>query len=234
MSRRRRGPLHHEPYSFRLIELKLEYSCAEYSAIAVRTYMAPSASNSVPVTEWKDEQFSLPFSIGSNLELKVAAKQIAEDRLELKKLGEKRAKAIAKITGAFDRKHGLQAEALNRSIDVRMDAAFAYCQKNEASLFADSTTIEAIGATIQFKRCPHSVRELPGWTAQKILDAFRKWFLGARYVRVKFELNKRAILEDREKRRAFQWTRRGVEIYQARALTITPAADKGVTVSLSR
>src|SRR5205085_2892738 len=148
--------------------------------------MAPTKATTIPIDQWKAEQFSLPFSIGSNLELKVAAKQIADDQLELRELSQHRANAIKIVTDAFDQLHGAEAEALSRAIAVRLDAAFAYCQKNEASLFADSAAIEAIGATIQFKRCPHSVRELPGWTAKLIVDAFRKWFLGARYLRVKF------------------------------------------------
>jgi phage host-nuclease inhibitor protein Gam len=178
--------------------------------------MAPEQRQAIPVTQWKEEAFNLPFVIETREQLEAAAHEIADKQIELASLTAKQAKLVGRVQARYAK----PIDDLQRAIGAKLDAAYAWCLSNEASEFVDSKTIEFPLASLQFKTCPASVRELPGWTMAKIVAAFRRWS-GLRYIRVKFELDKDAILRDRETRKAFAWARRGVEIAHAKSMIIT-------------
>jgi phage host-nuclease inhibitor protein Gam len=183
----------------------------------------------IPISEFKEEQFTLPFAIESRAAFEKACQEIAARKVKLAGIEARQAQRISTVRARY----ATPVERLTKEISERLDAAYAWALKNEASVFGDEKSLALPLADVSFRDCPPSVEALEGWKLSGIIPALRKW-CGLRYVRISFELKKRAILADREKVKAFVWERRGIRIVQNKSLTIAPAGNPEAKVSLVR
>ena len=92
----------------------------------------------IPVTKWKDEAFNFQFTIETREQLEAAAHEIADKQIELAELTSRQAKLVARVQARYAK----PIDELGKAVSEKLDAAYAWCLKNEASEFADSKTIE--------------------------------------------------------------------------------------------
>jgi phage host-nuclease inhibitor protein Gam len=187
------------------------------------------AGEVVAIRKWEEEQFALPFVVDSIIDFTTAVQLIASKKLELESIKATQANEVS----AVHARYAAEIDAAQKVISERLEAAYAWAAKNEASVFSDAKTLSLPLAEVSFKDCPPSVELVEGWKLSGVIAALRKW-KGLRYLRVSFELKKRAITADREKIKPFVWARRGVRITNNKSLTIAPAANPDAKVSLVR
>lgn len=172
----------------------------------------------IPLSEWKEEQFVLPFVIASREQLESAVGVIAQKQVLVESIKAKQGKQIAAIQARYAKR----LDESQMAIAANLDAAYAWCLANEATEFSTGCSIDFPFASLVFKSNPPAVVELEGWSAKGVVEAFRKWFAGARYLRIKFELDKEAIKRDWGNRKGFVWARRGIALVQRKTLTVAP------------
>lgn len=149
-----------------------------------------------------------------------AASEVVLKRLELGGLVSAQGKEMV----AVNAKYAEKITELKAAIAAREIAVHVWCADNEESEFpaGASRTLEFAGCTVLFKLGGFSVQEKQGWTLKLIIEAFQTWkAIGKRYLRPKVELDRVAILRDREKYTEEVWGFRGVWIAQGRSLVIS-------------
>lgn len=189
----------------------------------VGSVMAPAqqeSSNAVPIKEWQAEQFAMPFCIESREHLEIAAGEIALKQLALEGLARQRDLEV----GVVQARYAKRLDELGKAIAEKSEAVYAWCLKHEAAEFSKGKTIGFPLADVSFSVNPPAVEFLEGWDEKGVLAALKKWFLGRRYLRVKFSVDKQAIKRDWELRKGFVWARRGLGLKQGRKLSVVGTA----------
>ncbi len=120
-----------------------------------------------------------------------------------------------------------QMLALGKQIEVREAGVFVYCQQHRAQLFPGKKSIDFLLATVGFRTEPPSVEKnfrKDTWSAiAQRLEAL-EW--GARYVSTpEPEVDKQALLADREKLSAGQLSEAGIRFEQDELFYITPKSE---------
>ena len=120
-----------------------------------------------------------------------------------------------------------QMLSLARQIEVREAGVFIYCQQHRAQLFPDKKSIDFLLATVGFRTEPPSVEKgsrKDTWTAiAQRLEALQ-W--GSRYVNIpEPEVDKKALLADREKLSLEQLSEAGIRFEQDELFYITPKSE---------
>jgi phage host-nuclease inhibitor protein Gam len=131
--------------------------------------------------------------------------------------------AIARV----QERHQEQILALGQRIEIREAGVFVYCQQHRAQLFPDKKSIDFLLATVGFRTEPPSVEKSSRrdtWTAiAQRLEALQ-W--GARYVNTpEPEVDKKALLADREKLSLEQLSEAGLRFEQDELFYITPKSE---------
>jgi phage host-nuclease inhibitor protein Gam len=124
-------------------------------------------------------------------------------------------------------RHQEQLLALGKRIETREAGVFVYCQQHRAQLFTDKKSIDFLQATVGFRTGPPSVekssrKETWASVAQRLegLD----W--GHRYVSTPApEVDKKALLADREKLSGGQLAEAGLRFEQDEVFYITPKSE---------
>ena len=120
-----------------------------------------------------------------------------------------------------------QMLALAKRIEVREAGVFVYCQQHRAQLFPDKKSIDFLLATVGYRTEPPSVEKCfrrDTWSAiAQRLEAL-PW--GSRYVNIpEPEVDKKALLADREKLSAEQLSEAGIRFEQDEQFYITPKSE---------
>src|SRR4051812_42482943 len=118
--------------------------------------MAPAKGNSVaiPVVEFTEEQFALAFAIETRAQFEKAVAEIATKKVKKAAIESREAEKIS----AVQARYATSLENLSKEISERLDAAYVYALKNEASVFGDVKTLALLLAEVSFVRCPASVQ----------------------------------------------------------------------------
>lgn len=86
---------------------------------------------------------------------------------------------------------------LGKEIDERMDLARGWAESNPGE-FGNAKSIEMAHGTVGFRIGNWQLKTLSGWTWDRVLEKIRSLVNMAGYIRVKEEVNKEAILADRD------------------------------------
>jgi phage host-nuclease inhibitor protein Gam len=120
-----------------------------------------------------------------------------------------------------------QMLALGKQIEVREAGVFVYCQQHRAQLFPDKKSIDFLLATVGFRTEPPSVEKnsrKDTWSSIAARLATLEW--GSRYVNTpEPEVDKKALLADREKISAGQLSEAGIRFEQDELFYITPKSE---------
>src|SRR5580700_782838 len=124
-------------------------------------------------------------------------------------------------------RHQEQMLTLAKQIEIREAGIFVYCQQRRAQLFPDKKSIDFLLATVGFRTEPPSVEKSSRkdtWSAiAQRLEAL-EW--GARYVNTpEPEVDKKALLADREKLSLEQLSEAGIRFEQDELFYITPKSE---------
>jgi phage host-nuclease inhibitor protein Gam len=124
-------------------------------------------------------------------------------------------------------RHQGQMLDLCKQIEVSEAGIFVYCQQRRAQLFPDKKSIDFLLATVGFRTEPPSVEKSSRkdtWSAiAQRLEAL-EW--GARYINSpEPEVDKKALLADREKLSLEQLSEAGIRFEQDELFYITPKSD---------
>jgi phage host-nuclease inhibitor protein Gam len=117
--------------------------------------------------------------------------------------------------------------ALSKQIELSEARVFVYCQQNRALLFPEKKSIDFLLATVGFRTEPPGVEKCSRkdtWSAiARRLEAL-EW--GRLYVNTpEPEVDKKALLADREKLNENQLTEAGIRIEQDELFYITPKSE---------
>jgi phage host-nuclease inhibitor protein Gam len=120
-----------------------------------------------------------------------------------------------------------QMLALGKQIEISEAGVFVYCQQHRAQLFPDKKSIDFLLATVGFRTEPPSVEKSSRkdtWSAiAQRLEAL-EW--GARYVNIpEPEVDKKALLADREKLSLEQLSEAGIRFEQDELFYISPKSE---------
>ena len=117
--------------------------------------------------------------------------------------------------------------ALAKRIQIREAGVFVYCQQHRAQLFPDKKSIDFLLATVGFRTEPPSVEKSSRkdtWTA--IAQRLEALGWGSRYVNIpEPEVDKKALLADREKLSLEQLSEAGIRFEQDELFYITPKSE---------
>jgi phage host-nuclease inhibitor protein Gam len=120
-----------------------------------------------------------------------------------------------------------QMLALGQRIEVREAGVFVYCQRHRAQLFPDKKSIDFLLATVGFRTEPPSVEKSSRkdtWSA--IAQRLEALGWGSRYVNLpEPEVDKKALLADREKLSQEQLIEAGIRFEQDEQFYITPKSE---------
>jgi len=117
--------------------------------------------------------------------------------------------------------------ALGKQIEVREAGVFVYCQQHRAQLFPDKKSIDFLLATVGYRTEPPSVEKCSRkdtWSAIAQRLEASEW--GLRYISVpEPEVDKKALLADREKFSVEQLSQAGIRFEQDELFYITPKSE---------
>jgi phage host-nuclease inhibitor protein Gam len=117
--------------------------------------------------------------------------------------------------------------ALGKQIEIREAGVFVYCQQHRAQLFPDKKSIDFLLATVGFRTEPPSVEKSyrkDTWSA--IAQPLEALDWGSRYVNIpEPEVDKKALLADREKLSLEQLAEAGLCFEQDEIFYITPKSE---------
>ena len=120
-----------------------------------------------------------------------------------------------------------QMLALRQRIEAREAGVFVYCQQHRAQLFPDKKSIDFLLATVGFRTEPPSVEKSSRkdtWTAIAQRLETLEW--GARYINTpEPEVDKKALLADREKLSPDQLSEAGLRFEQDEFFYISPNSE---------
>jgi phage host-nuclease inhibitor protein Gam len=121
-------------------------------------------------------------------------------------------------------RHQPQMLALGKRIEIGAAGVFVYCQQHRSQLFPEKKSIDFLLATIGFRTEPPSVEKSSRkdtWSAIAQRLEASDW--GARYItRPEPEVDKKALLADREKLNIEQLSQAGIRFEQDELFYITP------------
>src|SRR5580658_9802523 len=124
-------------------------------------------------------------------------------------------------------RHQEQMLALAKHIEFREAGVFVYCQQHRAQLFPEKKSIDFLLATVGFRIEPPSVEKSSRkdtWSA--IAQRLEASAWGTRYVNTpEPEVDKKALLGDREKLTAEQLSEAGIRFEQDELFYITPKSE---------
>jgi phage host-nuclease inhibitor protein Gam len=124
-------------------------------------------------------------------------------------------------------RHQEQMLSLGKRIEVREAGVFVYCQQHRAQLFPDKKSIDFLLATVGFRTEPPSVEKCSRkdtWTA--IAQRLEALAWGGRYVNTpEPEVDKKALLADREKLSLEQLSAAGLRFEQDELFYIAPKSE---------
>jgi phage host-nuclease inhibitor protein Gam len=103
--------------------------------------------------------------------------------------------------------------AMHSAIKAKVAAAKVWAKKNPAK-FGDAKSLVCGLGTIGFRTGTPKVSLLDGWTVEKVIEAVLGLFPKRGYVRVKEELDKEALIADRDKLTLCECHKMGIEIGQ--------------------
>lgn len=165
--------------------------------------------------------------MSSRIKLKTAAPRTREEMETLVgdiaalKIRERELKARmdADLKEVRDRYEG-QLAGLSESIGAKMPAALAWADNN-ADDFGKLRSIEMLHGTIGWRTNTPSLRTLSGWTWDRVLEKLLN--IGAMtYVRTKQEVNKQALLADRDDLGGEEFRKLGVRVVQEDEFFVEP------------
>jgi phage host-nuclease inhibitor protein Gam len=117
--------------------------------------------------------------------------------------------------------------SLGKQIEIREAGVFIYCQQHRAQLFPDKKSLDFLLATVGFRTEPPSVEKSSRkdtWTAIARCLETSHW--GSRYVNTpEPEVDKKALLADREKLSLDQLSEAGIRFEQDELFYITPNSE---------
>ena len=120
-----------------------------------------------------------------------------------------------------------QMLALAKQIKIREAGVFVYCQQHRAQLFPDKKSIDFLLATVGYRTEPPSVEKSSRkdtWSA--IAQRLETSAWGSRYVNIpEPEVDKKALLADREKLSVEQLSEAGIRFEQDELFYITPKSE---------
>jgi phage host-nuclease inhibitor protein Gam len=124
-------------------------------------------------------------------------------------------------------RHQEQMLTLAKQIEIREAGIFVHCQQHREQLFPDKKSIDFLLATVGFRTEPPSVEKSSRkdtWAAVAQRLEASPW--GARYVNnPEPEVDKKALLADREKFSLEQLSEAGIRFEQDEVFYITPKSE---------
>jgi phage host-nuclease inhibitor protein Gam len=124
-------------------------------------------------------------------------------------------------------RHQEQMLALGKQIEISEAGVFVYCQQHRAQLFPDKKSIDFLLATVGYRTEPPSVEKSSRkdtWSAIAQRLETLEW--GARYVNSPVpEVDKKALLADREKLSLEQLSEAGIRFEQDELFYISPKSE---------
>lgn len=109
----------------------------------------------------------------------------------------------------------------NEQLAARLPRALAWAEAN-AHEFGTSKSLELLHATIGWRITPPSLKTLAGWTWDRVIEKIHDLGLDALYLRVKQEVNKQAILAERDAIGTDQLRSFGVRVVQEEEFYVEP------------
>lgn len=135
--------------------------------------------------------------------------------------------AMEKEIADVQKKHQDGMLAVARQIETKEAGVYIYCKQNRKELFSEKKSLDMLLAVVGFRTEPHSVEmaaKKDKWAAvAKRLEAL-DW--GQAYLTTPApEVNKRALLSDREKLTAEQLDAAGIKFDQDEIFYIEPKSE---------
>jgi len=123
-----------------------------------------------------------------------------------------------------------QLEALQAEHTTKSKLALDWCMRNEAAEFATARTIYFNRADVQFRRGNYEVTQRSKWNVLRIISALKSFLIpgkppGSKYIRTIEELDREAIIQDRDKFTPDEWYSIGIRITQGKSMIITGKGD---------
>jgi phage host-nuclease inhibitor protein Gam len=124
-------------------------------------------------------------------------------------------------------RHQEQMLSLGKQIEIREAGIFVYCQQHRPQLFPGKKSMDFLLATVGFRTEPPSVEKCSRKdTWSSIAQRLEALAWGARYVNTpEPEVDKKALLADREKLTAEQLSEAGLRFEQDELFYITPKSE---------
>lgn len=134
---------------------------------------------------------------------------------------------MAKEIAAVQQRHMEKMLTIAKQIEIMEAGVYIYCAVNRAELFADKKSIDTLLATIGFRTHPHSVEKKGSKTTwDAIVTRLQNVPWGEAYVRDPApQVNKDALLNDREKLTANQLATIGIYFDQEETFYIKPKTE---------
>lgn len=123
-----------------------------------------------------------------------------------------------------------QFATLQSELEDKTERALDWCQRNEATEFATARTIFFPRADVQFRRGNFEVKYRSKWTVLRIVAALKLFITkgkppGTKYIRIVEEVNKEAVIQDRDEFTPDEWFALGMRIVQGKSMIITGKGD---------
>lgn len=126
----------------------------------------------------------------------------------------------AKIKSVKDHYQG-QLTGLNESLAHKMPCALAWAEAHPDD-FGKLRSIEMLHGTLGWRTNTPSLKTLSGWTWDRVLEAVKRLPRLAAYIRTKEEINKQALLGDRDTLGADGLRAIGVKVVQEEEFFVEP------------
>lgn len=154
-------------------------------------------------------------------EMEALVEQIAALTLERDNLKLEMEEKILDVRAGFDARI-LGNELILKSLTARAKA-WAEAHPEE---FGGGKSIKMVHGVVEWRTSPHTVKPLSKWNFDKVLEAIRSVpRLAKRYIRVIEEINKEALIEDREKLTAEDLQMMGIKIVQEEKFSVKPREE---------
>ena len=119
----------------------------------------------------------------------------------------------------------LQLAGLNEALTPKLLQVQAWAEAHEGE-FGGKKSLDLVHALIGWRTTPPSLKTLRGWTWKSVLEKLQSGKFWARYIRTKEEVNKEAILAERDALDDKALSEMGVRISQEEEFYVEPKVSE--------
>lgn len=158
--------------------------------------------------------------VKSRAEMETLVGEIAELTLTRNKQQTELDEAITALRTKYEESLG----EVNKALDEKTEVARAWAEGNPSE-FRGLKSLEMVHGVVGWRTGNPTLKTLTGWTWDRVLEKMKALSWGTNYVRVKEEVNKQALVGDREMIQPAAMREIGVRVVQEEVFFVEPRIE---------